>query len=109
MKCAPRWVIYSDVCTDCKKSGNTGVSTYIGKTNADPRSFQLAHFMESNWTRVTLPEFEFKVIASYEDALVTFQYHSWTLTRKGYPLPFLQLQKEIKRPHGFQSVHPRDQ
>ena len=69
MKCAPRWVIYSDVCTDCKKSGNDGVSTYIGKTNADPRSFQLAHFMESNWTRVTLPEFEFKVIASYEDAL----------------------------------------
>ena len=85
LKCAPRRVVYSAVCKDCKKSGNAEMSTYIGETcrplrervlehrrsltNADPRSFQLAHWMESHGTGVTLPEFEFKVIASYEDAL----------------------------------------
>ena len=36
---------------------------------ADSRSFQLLHWMDCHKTSTMLPEFEFKVIARYEDTL----------------------------------------
>ena len=85
LKCAPRNVVYKAVCAQCKKSGNTDRGTYIGETcrplrdrvsehrksllSGDTRSFQLLHWMDCHGTSTELPQFDFKVIARYEDAL----------------------------------------
>ena len=104
IKCAQRRVVYRAVCRECKKMGAAAESTYIGETcrplreraaehrknilMGDPKSFQLIHWMEQHGTSTTLPEFEFKVLASFGDALRRQLceglqiLHSGTLNRK---------------------------
>ena len=84
--CAARSVIYKSTCVDCRKNGIK--QHYIGETSRPYRErilehvqkrkkwardsfqfFQLIHWMEYHGTSTFCPQFEFEVIAKYNDPL----------------------------------------
>ena len=87
VKCAPKGIVYSATCTKCEAEvsikGNNHV--YVGETsrpwrervrehlnnasNWMPKSFILDHWMWSHSTDTEQPEFKFKILSSYSDAL----------------------------------------
>ena len=87
IKCSPKGVVYSATCNECKLNPTLGYMdhTYIGETsrpwrerirehvsnvnNWRPKSFILDHWMNNHPLDTKTPEFEYKIVGSYADAL----------------------------------------
>ena len=89
LQCRPKGVVYSASCAEYSKNvcdvDVKSEYTYIGETsrtvrlrikehmealsNLNPKSFQLFHWYDKHQTSEVCPEFEFKVVKKFKDAL----------------------------------------
>ena len=87
LKCAPKGIVYSAICVKCNSNDQCDRRdfTYVGETsrpwrdrikehteNADnwkPKSFIIDHWMSQHPTDTVRPEFKFKILSAYPEAL----------------------------------------